>query len=97
MPNFNFAKVQLIDVFMIIATIVVAVFFFMTRRIALQAIICLLVASIVANSIQAFLNVYMFGEVDSNTYMPIVHASVCAAIWIPYFMMSKRVKNTFIN
>jgi len=87
----------LIDVFMIIATIIVAILFFTMRRITVQAIICLLLASIIANSVQTFLNVNMFDEANPDTYMPIVHSIVYASIWIPYFMMSKRVKNTFVN
>lgn len=87
----------LIDVAMIIATIVVAVFFSKKQRIAVQAIIGLMAVSIVANAIQVFLNVSMFGEVDSDTIEPIVHACVFGAVWIPYFLKSKRVKNTFVN
>jgi hypothetical protein len=87
----------LIDVFMITATIIVAILFFTMRRITVQAVICLLIASVIANSAQAFLNVNMFDKVETDTYMPIVHSIVYASIWIPYFMMSKRVKNTFVN
>ncbi len=87
----------LIDVAMIIATIVVAVFFFKKRRIAVHAIVGLMAASIIVSTIQTFLNVSMFGEVDSDTIEPIVHACVFGAVWIPYFLKSKRVKNTFVN
>ena len=87
----------LIDVTLIIATLVVTVFFFKKRRIAVQAIIGLMAASIVASAIQTFLNMSMIGEVDSDTIKPIVHACVFGAIWIPYFLKSKRVKNTFVK
>lgn len=85
----------IIDVAMIIATIVVAVLFFRKRRIAIPAIISLMSAAIVANLVQAFLNAAMFEEVDADTVMPIVHSCVFGAVWIPYFLKSKRVKNTF--
>jgi len=87
----------LIDVAMIVATIIVAVLFFKRRRVAVQAIIGLMVASIFANFVQALLNAAMFEEVDFDTIKPVIHACVFGAIWIPYFLKSKRVKNTFVN
>ncbi len=87
----------IIDVAMIIAAIIVAILFFRERRIAVVAIISLMAASIVASVIQLFLSIAMFGEASSDNINPVLHACVFAAIWVPYFVKSKRVKNTFVN
>ncbi len=84
-----------IDILMIIAGIIVAFFFFKKRRSAIKFTIYLMIASILANLIQAFLIASMFNEMDYETIKPFIHASVYGAIWIPYFVKSKRVKNTF--
>lgn len=94
-----------IHVAMIVATIIVAVLFFKKKRNAVPAIIGLMAASILANIVraclvQASLNVAMFEEVGfeevgAETFKPVIHACVFAAVWIPYFVKSKRVKNTF--
>ena len=86
-----------IDVAMVIAAIIVAILFFKERHIAVVAIISLMAASIVANAIQLFLSIAMFGKASSGGINPVLHACVFAAIWIPYFVKSKRVKNTFVN
>lgn len=87
----------LIEAVMIIAAITVAIFFFKGLRIAIRAVIILMVASIVASAIEAFLNISMFGEADFETVKPIIHTSVYSAVWIPYFLKSKRVRNTFVK
>jgi threonine/homoserine efflux transporter RhtA len=84
----------LIDVAMIVAAIVVAVLFFEKRRVAVRAIIGLMIASILASVVQVLLNRAMFAKVDPQ---PVIHACVYGAIWIPYFLKSKRVRNTFVG
>jgi len=87
--------VCLIDVVMIIACVFVAILFFNKRRITVRAIIALMGSSIVASIIQALLNTAMFGEGDMETVESVLHSCVYASIWIPYFLKSNRVKNTF--
>jgi len=89
----------LIDVGMIVATIIVAVLFFQRKRIAVPAIIGLIAAFILNNIVHPFLTVAMFEEVDADAIKHViwtgVFRSVFGAIWILYFLKSKRVKNTF--
>ena len=84
-----------IHVAMFVATIIVGVLFFNKRRIAVPAIIGLMVANILANIVQAFPNAAMFKEVDADSVKSVILAFVVGAIWIPYFVNSKRVKYTF--
>jgi Protein of unknown function (DUF2569) len=84
-----------IDVAMIVACVIVAFLFFNRRRITVGAIIGLMSASIIASVIQAVLNMAMFEDIGTDAINPVIHACVFAAIWIPYFLRSKRVKNTF--
>ena len=76
---------------------VVAVLFFRKRRVAVPAVIGLMVASVLANLGQALLNASMFGELNSDIIKPVVHSCVFGAIWIPYFLRSRRVRGTFVR
>lgn len=86
-----------IDFVLIVATVVVASYFFEKRRVAVRAMIGLMVAVFFANLIQSILNADLLGAVDSNTFTPALHAFVYAVIWCTYFTHSKRVKNTFVR
>ena len=83
---------------MITTCIVVAVPFFGCRRVAVRAIIALLLAAIAATGSQHLLNRSMFGaDTLPESLTAVIHASGFASVWIPYFVWSKRVRNTFIK
>ena len=83
-----------IQIGMMVATIVVAVLFFKKRRVAVPAIIGLMVASFLESIVEALMILHISGAAELDG---IKHAGVFAAIWIPYFLTSKRVKNTFVE
>ena len=87
-----------INLAIIVATVVAAVLFFKKRRIAVPAFVGLMAAYIVASIIQAFLSAAILQEIDVADIIDSVGRScVQGAVWIPYFLKSKRVKNTFVN
>jgi hypothetical protein len=81
----------ILDFSLILAVILVAVLFFQKRPVAVAAVVAFLLANIVINFLEA-----MFTQVTAETIWPAFCASIYAIILIPYFLRSKRVKNTFI-
>ena len=89
--------IWLIDVAIIAATVSVAWAFFSHRRVAVKAIILLMVAIIAASVVQLLLNARVSGADTFDNATSVVRPCVFSAIWIPYFLKSRRVKNTFIK
>lgn len=73
----------------------VAVVFFQCKRAAPTLVIALLLAGVVVNIIDSLMVQWLVHERPDAT--GIVRGAVVAAIWIPYFVLSRRVKATFTN
>ncbi len=90
---------ELADVVFIVATVVVALFFFGKRRPAPKLVIGLLLLQLAL-----FITEYLVADSTGRiapSYMGTLMANVgrgvlVCMIWIPYFMFSKRVKLTFV-
>jgi hypothetical protein len=91
-----FALNLLVEVGLTAFLIYAAVRFFGKRRNAPAIMITLMLASIVAHGILLGINstadaeAFMIGSAKS-----LVKGIISSAIWIPYFLVSKRVKKTF--
>ena len=46
---------------------------------------------------QSFLDLFWFGELDPIFTKQIIVAGISCLIWVPYFLLSGRVRTTFIN
>ena len=85
----------LLDGAVIVALLGVSIVFFKKRRAAVSAMIALMVALVVTDLVQAALSAAMLkGAEPAQPVMP-VRQFIYAAIWIPYFRRSARVRNTF--
>ncbi len=86
-----------IDVNKVFFAVIVAFLFFKKLRIAMSAYIGFLAALPAANLFQFLLLASMYKEAYFVQFKPFLGSCVLATIWIPYFLKSKRVKNTFVN
>ncbi len=80
--------------------VIAAVFFFRTKRQAPKLVIALLLAMVALHAIDA-LGGWLIGNTKDpsaiGTYMEAIRASLQALLWVPYFLVSRRVKATFVN
>lgn len=81
-------------------TVIAAVFFFRTKRQAPKLMIAVLLAMAALHIIDAIGNHWVGnadGESSAQTTSDLIRVIVPAAIWVPYFLVSRRVKATFVN
>lgn len=102
-PNVILIAIELmINLARIIFAIILIILFF-ERRSTVPRLMVILFAStavfIILDAIAAYaINGDVFStEEDQATTKEIVQSIIRAAIWIPYFLISKRVKETFVN
>jgi hypothetical protein len=79
-------------------SIFIVVFFFQRRRRVVKLIIIFLIANIVFVSADyVIINFFLIrtNTMNVNTTINFVRTVVAGAIWIPYFLFSRRVEKTF--
>jgi hypothetical protein len=83
----------------ILFPIIIAVFFFQRRRFVPSLIIVLLLANLVFVTIDYFaadLIPFVAAQEDIGSLLEVIRVLIASAIWVPYFLVSKRVKATFV-
>ena len=83
----------------IVSPIIIAIFFFQKRRFVPRLIIVLLLANLVFVAIDYFaadLIPFIAAQEDIGSLVELIRVLIACAIWVPYFLVSKRVKGTFI-
>jgi len=86
------------DIAMVIASLVVLVMFFRKSRHAPRVIVIWLAALLVVQIVDLLLTRQIpavASQVEFDDFRDLLRSAVVAAIWIPYFLVSRRVKNTF--
>lgn len=81
-------------------SICLLVFFFQRRHMVPRLVVIFLVSNFVFVGVDFFLTYFYLLRADSigtEAVINIVRTAVASIIWIPYFMVSKRVKATFVK
>ncbi len=93
----SFRMLAMLSAIFCLYQVFTAVLFFGKRRAAPAAVIGLFVANIVFNIILVAMTPTTASANQPPAVAQLLPAFAVAGIWIPYFLNSKRVKNTFVN
>jgi len=84
----------------LIFSICLIVFFFQRRHVVPRLVIIFLLSNLVFVGVDFFLTYFYLLRADSlsmEAVINMVRTAVASIIWIPYFIVSKRVKATFVK
>ncbi|WP_426578588.1 DUF2569 family protein [Xenorhabdus stockiae] len=88
----------ILDLLLFLLIIVNIIFFFRKSKKTPYLYISLLISNITVQVIMIFLTInVMSATVDPNYTLNLIRSILHAAVWIPYFIVSVRVKKTFVN
>ncbi len=79
--------------------IIVAIFFFQKRTFVPRLIIVLLLTNLIFVTIDYFaadLIPFIAKQEDMGSLIELLRVFIASLIWVPYFLISKRVKGTFV-
>jgi hypothetical protein len=82
----------------ILFPIIIAIFFFQKRRFVPKLVIILLLSNLVFVAIDYFaadLIPFVAAQEDLGSLAELIRVFLACAVWVPYFLVSKRVKETF--
>ena len=79
---------SLIDIGLLVFVVIALVLIFSKKKIVPKVMIAFYITNIVIQAVLSFL---------VSEYSGIIQTVIAGAIWIPYFLKSERVKNTFIK
>jgi hypothetical protein len=89
----------ILNLVMLFASLYMAYLFFKRRSLLPKFYIVFVVSSLVFITVDAFVAGLILGDVataDRETTTEIIRSTISVIIWVPYFLMSVRVKNTFV-
>jgi hypothetical protein len=88
------------NILFLIFSICLVVFFFQQRKYAPKLIILFFAVNLIFVGFDYFVTTFFIIRPDSinmEAAINFIRTTVASLVWIPYFMFSKRVKNTFVK
>jgi len=88
------------NLFFLIFSICLAVFFFQQRKYVPKLIISFLIANLIFVGIDYFVTQYIIirpSSINVDATINFVRTAAAGIVWIPYFVFSKRVGRTFVK
>lgn len=80
---------------LLLLQVLLAVAFFLRKRSVPRLMVCFLLLNLMLTIVNALLAWNVFGELSREFINDIIRATMLALVWIPYFLLSRRVKATF--
>jgi hypothetical protein len=81
-------------------SICLLVLFFQRKQIVISLAMIFLISNLLFVGLDFFVVHFYLSQTDSihpNSALNLVRTVAASAVWIPYFLLSKRVKRTFVN